>query len=45
VHGIHHVLQGRVEQPLGDLWIETTDEFGRVLDVREEYRHLLALTG
>ena len=27
VHGIHHVLQGRVQQPLSDFWIEAADEF------------------
>jgi len=45
VRGVHHVLQGRVQELLGDFWIESADEFGRVFDVREEYRHLLALTG
>ena len=27
VHSVHHVLQGRVQQPLGDFWIEATNEF------------------
>jgi hypothetical protein len=43
MYSVHHVLRGRVEQPLGNFWIEAADEFSRVLDVREEYRPLLAL--
>jgi hypothetical protein len=42
VHGVHHTLQGRVEELLGSFGIQTADEFGGVLEVGKEHRHMLA---
>jgi hypothetical protein len=43
VYGVHHVVQRRVEELLGGLGVEATDEFGGVLEVGKQHRHLLAL--
>ena len=42
VHGVHHALQGRVEELLRGFGIEAPDEFGGVLEVGKEHRDLLA---
>jgi hypothetical protein len=42
VHSVHHVVQGRVQQPLGSFRVEAADELRRVLEVSKEDRHLLA---
>ena len=43
VHGVHHAMQGGVEELLGGFWIEILDQLGRVFDVGEQHRDLLAL--
>ena len=42
VHGVHHLLEGGVEELLGSLRIEVADQLGRVFDVGEQHRDLLA---
>jgi hypothetical protein len=42
VHGVHHVLQGGVDQPLRHFRVEAADQLRRVLEVGEEHCHLLA---
>ena len=42
VYGVHHALQGRVQELLRGFGIETTDEFGGVLEVGKEHCDLLA---
>src|SRR5206468_12942826 len=44
VHGVHHEMDGGIEELLGGFGIEPSDEFGRVLEVGKEHGHLLALT-
>ena len=43
VHGVHHAVQGRVEELLGGFGIEAADQFRGVLEVGKQHRHLLAL--
>src|SRR5262249_20250440 len=43
-HGVHHMVQRRIEELLGSLGVETPDEFRRVLEIGKEDSHLLALT-
>ena len=43
VHGVHHAVQGRVEELLGGFGIEAPDEFRRVFEVGKQHRDLLAL--
>jgi hypothetical protein len=45
VHGVHHVLEGRVKELLGGFRVEAADEFRRVLEIDKQHRHLLALPG
>ena len=42
MHGVHHAVQGRVEQLLGSFRIEAADELRRVFDVGKQDRHLFA---
>ena len=42
VHGVHHALQGGIEELLGGFGIEAPDEFGGGLKVGKEHRDLLA---
>jgi hypothetical protein len=44
VHGLHHAAQGRVQELLGGLRVDISDQFGRVFDIGEQHRDLLALT-
>jgi hypothetical protein len=44
VHGVHHAVDGRIEELLGGFGIETTDEFRRVLEIGKEHGDLLTLT-
>ena len=43
VHGVHHAVQGRVQELLGGLGVEVPDQLGGVFDIGEQHRHLLAL--
>ena len=43
VHGVHHALQGGVEELLGRFGVETPDQLRGVFDVGKQYRDLLAL--
>ena len=43
VHGVHHAVDGGIEELLGGFGIETPDEFRRVLEVGKQHRDLLAL--
>ena len=43
VHGVHHAVDGRIEELLGGFGIEAADEFRRVLEVGKEHGDLLAL--
>jgi hypothetical protein len=45
VHGVHHVVDGGVEELLGGFGIEAADEFGRVLEIGKQHRDLFALPG
>jgi hypothetical protein len=42
VHGVHHALQGRVEELLCGFGIQAADEFSGVLEVGKEHGDLLA---
>ncbi len=42
VYGVHHGVQGRVEELLGGFRVEIPDQLGRVFDVGEQHRDLLA---
>ena len=44
VHGVHHVVQRRIEELLGSFGIKAADEFRRVFEIGKEHRDLLALT-
>jgi hypothetical protein len=33
VYGVHHHLQGRIEEPLGRLRVKVADQLGRALEV------------
>ena len=43
VHGVHHELQGRIEELLGGFGIEVADQLGGAFEVGKQHRHLLAL--
>jgi hypothetical protein len=43
VHGIHHAVNGRIQELLGGFRVEVLDQLGRVFDIGEQHRHLLAL--
>src|SRR2546428_2629216 len=42
VHSVHHVVQGGVQELLRSFGIQATDEFGGILEIGKEHRHLLA---
>jgi hypothetical protein len=41
VHRVHHVLQGRVQEPLGSFRVETADQFRGAFEVGKQHGHLL----
>jgi hypothetical protein len=43
VHGVHHQVQRRVEEPPGLLRVEVPDQVGRAFEVGKQHRDLLAL--
>ena len=43
VHGVHHVVQRRVEELLGSFWVETANQFGGIFQVGKQHGDLLAL--
>src|SRR6266851_8073611 len=43
VHGVHHNMDGGVEELLGGFRVETPNEFSGVFEVGKEHGHLLAL--
>ena len=43
VHGVHHAVQGRIEELLGGFGVEVADQFRRVLEVGKQHGDLLAL--
>ena len=43
VYGVHHVVEGRIEELLGGFGIEAPDQFRRVFEVGKQHRDLLAL--
>ena len=43
MHGVHHDVQGRVQEPPGLFRVETLDQLRRAFDVGEEDRDLFAL--
>ena len=43
VHGVHHVVEGGIEELLGGFGVEAPDQLGRVLQVGKQHRDLLAL--
>jgi hypothetical protein len=45
MHGVHHVVQRRIEELLGSFGVEAADEFRRVFEIGKEHRDLLTLTG
>jgi hypothetical protein len=44
VNGLHHVLQHRVQYLPGLFGVAIGEQLHRALEVREEHRHLLALS-
>jgi len=44
MHGVHHTVQGRVQELLSGLRVEVPDQFGGVLDVGKQHGDLLAFT-
>src|SRR5262249_5586402 len=42
VHRVHHVLQGRVQEPLGSFRVEIADQFRGAFEVGKQHRDLLA---
>jgi len=42
VHGVHHVLEGRIKECLGGFRIKVTDQFSRPFEVGKEHGDLLA---
>ena len=45
VHGVHHALQGRIEELLGGFWVEVADQLGGAFDIGKQHRDLLAFAG
>jgi hypothetical protein len=43
VHGVHHVVQGRVQKPLRRFGVKALDQFGGIFNVGEQDSDLLAL--
>ena len=43
VHGVHHAVDGRIEELLGGFGIEAADEFRRVFEIGKQHGDLLAL--
>jgi hypothetical protein len=43
VHGVHHGVQGRVQESLGLFRVEVADQFGGAFEVGKQHRHLFAL--
>ena len=43
MHGVHHGVQGRVQNGLGLFRVEVADQFGRALEVGKQDRDLLTL--
>ena len=43
VHGVHHVVDGGIEELLGGFRVEAADEFRRVFEVGKHHRDVLAL--
>jgi hypothetical protein len=43
VHGVHHVVQRRIEECLGSFRVEIADQLRGAFEVGKEHRHLLAL--
>ena len=43
VHGVHHAVQGRIEERLAGFGIEVTDQLGIPFEVGKQHGHLLAL--
>jgi len=43
VHGVHHALQGRIEEGLAGFGIEVTDQLGIPFEVGKQHGDLLAL--
>jgi hypothetical protein len=44
VHGVHHGVQGRIEESLAGFGIEVTDQLGIPFEISKEHGHLFALT-
>jgi hypothetical protein len=44
VHGVHHMVDGRIEELLGRFRVEPPDEFRWVFEVGKQHRDVLALT-
>jgi hypothetical protein len=42
MYGVHHDMNGRIQELLGRFGVEVLDQLGRVLDVSEKYRHLFS---
>jgi hypothetical protein len=43
VYGVHHALQGRIEEVLGGFRVEVADQLGGTCKVGKQHRDLLAL--
>ena len=42
VHGVHHVVQGRIEEPLGDFRVEIANQLRGPFEIGKEHRDQLA---
>jgi hypothetical protein len=42
VHGVHHVVEGRIQELLGDFGVEVLDQLGRIFDIGKQDGDLLA---
>jgi hypothetical protein len=43
MHGVHHVVDGGIEELLGGFGVEAADEFRRVFEIGKQHRDLFAL--
>jgi hypothetical protein len=43
VHGLHHQMQGRVEEAPGRFWVKTGNQLRRACEIGKQHRDLLAL--
>jgi hypothetical protein len=43
MHGVHHAVQGGIQEPLGGFGVEVGDELGGAFQVGKQHRDLLAL--